>query len=492
MSYIGIDVGTTGCKALAFDANANILASAYREYPLISPENGWYELNPDMVIQECKKVIFQASNNVKHTDPVKAIGISSQGEAFTVLDNSDTYLCNAMVSSDIRSQKQVQEFSQSFGLEKLYSITGHSSHTLFSLFKLLWMIQNTPDVVSKANRFLCFGDLLCYMLTGQAVSSHNLAARTMLFDVNKLCWSDEILDAINIDKSIFPKAMPSGKPAGQLLPDIAAELGLSENVVVTVGGHDQSCGALGVGITGAGKAAYSIGTVECITPAFSGCVLNDTMCQSNLATYPFVIEGLYTTVAFSITGGNLLKWYRDSFAQLEMQKAAKTNQDIYDIILSEIPDKPTNIFVQPHFTSTGTPYFDPNPTGAIIGLSLNNSKGEVVKALLEGVTYEMRLNLELLQRSGIQVNELFAFGGGAKSDKWLQIKADILGIPIHSIATSEAGCLGAALLAAQAAGDIESVAATAEKNARPLKTYEPHSENMKLYDMKFTPTFIKP
>jgi xylulokinase len=347
------------------------------------------------------------------------------------------------------------------------------------------MIQNTPDIINKANRFLCFGDLLCYKLTGQAITSHNLAARTMLFDVNKLCWSDEILKSINIDKSILPNPMPSGKPAGHLFPDIAAELGISEDVIVTVGGHDQSCGALGVGITGAGKAAYSIGTVECITPAFSSCVLNDTMRQSNLATYPFVIDGLYTTVAFNITGGNLLRWYRDNFAQLEIQQAKKINKDVYDIILSEIPDEPTNIFLQPHFTSTGTPYFDPNPTGAFIGLDLNTSKAQMVKALLEGVTYEMRLNLELLKKSGIEINELFAFGGGTKSEKWLQIKADVLGIPIHSIATSEAGCLGAALLAAQASGDIESVTDAAQNNSRPLKTYEPNSENMKLYDQRY-------
>ena len=485
MSYIGIDVGTTGCKALAFDEDANILASAYREYALISPENGWYELNPDLVVNECKKVIGEISNKVKNDNPVKAIGISSQGEAFTLLDKSDGYLCNAMVSSDIRSQKQVEEFTRSFGLKKLYKITGHSPHTLFSVFKLKWMVENSPDIVGKASKFLCFGDLLCYRLTGQAATSHNLAARTMLFDVTNLCWSEDILQAINIDKSILPESMLSGQPAGQLLPEIATELSLSKDVVVTVGGHDQSCGALGVGITGAGKAAYSIGTVECITPAFSGCVLNDTMQQSNFATYPFVIEGLYTTVAFIITGGNLLRWYRDNFAECELQQAEITGRDVYDIILSDIPDEPTNIFVQPHFVSAGTPYFDPNPTGAIIGLSLNNSKGDVVKALLEGVTYEMKLNLRLLRASGIPINELFAFGGGAKSDKWLQIKADILGVPIHSIATSQAGCLGAALLAAKAIGDIDSIEDAARKNSRPRKTFEPNTENMKRYDRRY-------
>lgn len=485
MSYIGIDIGTTGCKALAFDNNFNALASAHREYPLILPKNGWYELDPDLVISECLKVINEVSVKVKKNNPVKAIGISSQGEAFTLLDRAGQCLCNAMVSSDIRSQQQVEEFTQSFGLEKLYKITGHTSHTLYSIFKLIWITENLPDIANKASRLLCFGDLLCYRLTGEAVTSHNLAARTMLFDVEKSCWSEEILAAIKLDKSILPKSIPSGQPAGQILSEVSVELDLPKGVVVTVSGHDQSCGALGVGVTGAGKAAYSIGTVECITPVFDECVLSDTMQQSNLATYPFVIDGLYTTVAFNITGGNLLRWYRDNFAGHELQQAKETNKDVYDIILSNIPDEPTNIMVQPHFVSTGTPYFDPNPTGAIIGLNLNHSKGDVVKALLEGVTYEMRLNLELLKKSGIRVNELFAFGGGAKSDKWLQIKADILGVPIHLVATSEAGCLGSALLAAQAVGEIDSMEGVVEKISKPLKSFEPDKKNMNKYNERY-------
>ncbi len=485
MSYIGIDIGTTGCKALVLDESAGILASSYREYALISPEKGWYELDPVLVINACKEVISEVSNKVKKDFPVKAVGISSQGEAFTLLDEAGECLCNAMVSSDIRSQKQVEEFTKSFGLEKLYSITGHSPHTLFSVFELIWFLENKPELASRIKKFLCFGDLLCYKLTGKAVTSHNLASRTMLFDVKSLRWSDEILQAIDVDKSILPESMPSGRPAGQLLPEMATELGLSKDVIVTVGGHDQSCGALGVGITSAGKAAYSIGTVECITPVFGDCVLNETMRNCNLATYPYTVEGLYTTVAFNITGGNLLRWFRDNFGQYELAEAGKTNRDVYDLLLESIPDEPTNLFVQPHFAPTGTPYFDPNPTGAIIGLTLNTTKAELTKALLEGVTYEMKLNIELLKSAGITVDKLCAFGGGVKSAKWLQMKADILGLPIESLSTAEAGCLGAALLAAKARGDVGSLEDLSRVWAKPARTFEPQANNVDKYNERY-------
>ena len=171
MSYIGIDIGTTGCKGLVFGAGGEVLAGAYREYSLISPESGWYELDPVLVIDECRAVIGEVSAKVRDDDPVKAIGISSQGEAFTLLDGAGECLCNAMVSSDVRSHKQVEEFTCSFGHDKLYSITGHSGHTLFSVFKLIWLLENRGELVGRAKRFLCFGDLLCYRLTGKAVTS---------------------------------------------------------------------------------------------------------------------------------------------------------------------------------------------------------------------------------------------------------------------------------------------------------------------------------
>jgi len=485
MSYLGIDIGTTGCKAVVFSYTGQVLGQSYYEYQTISPKPGWFELDSHNVLTSCKNVIAQASNQAKCIDPVVAIGISSQGEAFTLFDKNNKYLCNAMVSFDTRSTMQVDEFCRSFGSKKLYQITGHSAHTLFSLFKLLWIKQHKPQIFNNIHRFFCFGDLLTYELTGQRTISYNLAARTMLFDINRLCWSEEILDAIGIDKAILPKPVPAGYLAGKIKNRIADELGLSKNVTVAAGGHDQSCGALGVGVTGPGTAAYSIGTVECLTPAFKECVLNDKMQDSNFATYPYTVEHLYTTVAFNMTGGNLLKWYRDNFGQYEIQLAQKTGKDSYDLLLKDLPDNPTSIMVLPHFTSTGTPYFNPSPVGAIIGLNLNTDKRHIIKAILEGLTYEIKLNLELLKKAGIEITNIRAFGGGARNSAWMQIKADILNVPITSLEVTEAGCLGAAMLAAKAIGDITSLEDCTKTWVKPNATYEPSLKDVLQYQESF-------
>lgn len=485
MSYLGIDIGTTGCKAVVFDGEGRAISQAYREYATISPQQGWFELDPRQVIAACKQTIAEASGKVKAADAVAAIGVSSQGEAFTILDKRGKYLCNAMVSFDNRSQPQVREFTESFGAKKLYQITGHSAHTLFSVFKLLWIKQNRPDVFKAIHRLLCFGDLLTYELTGIAQISHNLASRTMLFDVNKCTWSAAILKAIELDEKVLSQPVPAGHTVGRITSQAANELGLNHSTVVVAGGHDQCCGALGVGVTGSGVAAYSIGTVECVTPAFDACVLNETMRQSNFATYPYTIEGLYTTVAFTTAGGSLLRWFRDTLGTSEIEQANRTGEDVYNLLLKNIPTKPTSLFILPHFASTGTPYFDPSPLGAILGLSLTTDRGELVKAILESITYEMKVNLELLRKAGVDITQLRAFGGGAKSAAWMQIKADILNIPITTLAVTEAGCLGAALLAAKACGGTDLLTECSHVWIKPVHVYEPQSARSEKYQDRF-------
>ena len=481
MSYLGIDIGTTGSKAVVFDAGGKILAESAGEYSVKSLQSGWFELDSFEVIKLCKKIITASAAKVAKSDPVKAIGIASQGEAFTLLDKDDNYLSNAMVSFDIRSLSQVEKTCEQFGREKLYKITGHTAHTLFSLFKLQWIKENQPEVFDKTRRLLCFGDLLRYELTGQAMISYNLAARTMLFDVSRKAWSDEILSEFGIPKDILSAPVEAGYSAGPVKASIAEKLGLNKDVIVSTGGHDQCCGSLGVGVTGAGMAAYSIGTVECITPAFEGCVLDETMMESNLATYPYTIAGLYTTVAFCMTGGSGLKWFIDNLCGCEKKTAVERNINVYEQMLGSMPDAPTDLFVLPHFTSTGTPYFDPSPLGAVLGVNLNTTKSDLLKGLLEGITYEMKLNLGLLSCSGVEVSGLRAFGGGARNSRWMQLKADIFGLPIECLEVREAGCMGAAMLAAKAAGDVSSMNECCDKWVKVSKVYEPEKDRAALY-----------
>ncbi len=485
MSFMGVDIGQTGCKVLAFDARGRPVGSAYREYPLISPQPGWAELDSQQVIALCKEAITEVAVEVGRRDPVSAIAVASQGESFTVVGANDEFLCNGMITSDTRAREQVADLTDTIGLEKLYQITGHSPHTMFTLFKLAWLRENRPAILDQAAKILCYEDLLSYELTGEAVTDYSIAGRTMLFDVRAREWSGEILGQIGLGPEVLPRPEPSGHVVGTVRSSLASELGLPPGVQVVAGGHDQPCGALGAGVVGPEVAMYATGTVECISPAFDRLVLNDTLRDANLATYHHVVPGLYFTVAFNLTGGNLLRWFRDEFGVEETRLAHEGGRSVYDLLLEQIPDQPTSVLVLPHFVATGTPYFDTAPTGALIGLSLATTRGEFIKALLEGVTYEMRLNVNILRKAGVGIAELRAIGGGAKSAAWMQIKADIMDIPIVSMNVSEAAGMGAAMLAAVGSGAIETIDEAVEEWVHPQRVFEPERNRARLYEERF-------
>ena len=472
---MGVDVGTTGVKAVVFDESGKLLSRAYEEYPLLFPFPGACELDSRTVIDAALRVIKSAA--AQAGAPVRAIGIASQGEAFTPLDADGRMLGNIMTSSDTRAQSLVQPWSEAFGQERLYRNTGHTAYPMYSLFKLLWLKQNQSDVWARASKFLFCEDLLAYVLTGETRTDYTMAARTMMFDVAKKQWSPEILDAIGLSADQLPEVVPSGGIVGTVKPAI----GLGSDVKVAVCGHDQPVGALGCGAAAPGMAAYSIGTVECICPAADRLILSPELMAANLATYPHVLPNTYTTVAFNVTGGSVLKWVRDNFATEEASEALGKGEDPYDRIIAAASDEPANVILLPHFGPTGTPHFDAHGAGALFGLKLSTSRAEVLRAVLEGITYEMKWNAAILEESGFGLTELRAIGGGAKNETWMQIKADILGIPLTTMRVTEATCMGAALLAGHGAGIIDVSAPWAE----PIRTFEPRREFAGLYEERF-------
>ena len=469
MNFLGIDIGTSGCKAVVFDVAGRQLANAQREYALHFADGGGAELNSTEVLDKCLAVIAEAAQQAGR-GTVKAIGISSQGEAFTAIDHAGQPLCHAMVSSDVRAEAYAKNWPLEFGEERLYQITGHTASPMFTLFKLLWLKEHRPDVWRNAAMFLCFEDLLQHRLGVAPAMGWPLAGRTMLFDVRRHEWSSEILDRLGLAPEKLARPLPAGTIAGT----ITTELGLAKDAVVVTGGHDQSCGALGAGVTEPGTAMYATGSVECITPAFDRPVFTPALRRHNLCTYDHAAPGLYTTVAYSLTGGNILKWYRDQFAP---------GQD-YDEILKTAAPEPTRLLVLPYWTPSGTPYFDLHTPGAILGLRLNTTRGEILRGLLEGVALEMRLNMEILQESGCTIRELRAIGGGAKSVFWTQLKADVLGRPITTLNVTEAGCLGVALLAC-AAVTGQPVRELARQWIQPHTTLTPRPAATRWYDEQF-------
>lgn len=473
MSYLGIDIGTSGCKAVVFDAAGKPLGGAHRAYAVKTPRPGWAELDSQEVIEACCAVIAEAARTAGN-NPVRAIGISSQGEAFTPVGNGGEYLANAMVSSDSRSFETIAPFVTQFGLDRLYRITGHTPSTLFSLFKLLWIKQHRPEIWEGNTRFLCFEDLLQFRLGIDPAMGWPLAGRTMLFDVKSHVWSPEILAALELDASQLARPLASGSVAGIIPSWLAAELGLQPGVKVVTGGHDQTIGALGAGVVDEGSAMYAAGSVECLCPVVSSLTLSPELCRNNLCCYDYSMPGRYTSVAYSLTGSNLLQYYKEQFG----------GDLTYASLLAEMPDEPSTLLALPYFTPSGTPYFDQQTPGAVLGWRLSTSRGELLKALLEAIALEMKLNLSLLEKSGMKINRLIATGGGSRNRRLVQMKADVMNKPIECIEVAEAGCLGAARLA-QSADQQVPVLELVRREFLPEQEVRPNPEQAEQYQRKF-------
>jgi xylulokinase len=412
------------------------------------------------------------------------LSVSSQGEAFTPVDTDGNMLYNAMVSSDTRAKELSVSWSRNFGEEKIYHITGHTPHPLFSLYKILWIKENLPTIWKKTHQFLCFEDLFQLKVGIKPGISWSLAGRTMLFDVVRHQWSPEILAGIELSLSQLATPKPSGEIAGYIDEITGKKLGFKNRVMVVTGGHDQTCAALGAGITKPGLCMYATGTVECFCPMLEKPAFTDDLRHNNLCCYDFTIPGKYTTVAYSLTGGNILRWMRDELGHEEMTDSLQSGENAYSLLLKQMPEEPTDLLVLPYFTPTGTPHFDTQAKGAILGLQLTTKKEEITKGLLEGVAMEMKLNLELMEQSGMKIDSFVATGGGTRNQQWTQLKADVLNKPIVTRNVNEAGCYGAAMLAASAYTG-QPVEVLIQRNQIESKITQPDPVKVAIYEAKF-------
>ena len=398
------------------------------------------------------------------------------------MDKRGNILCNGMVSSDSRPYAECQEWNRKFPRERLYSITGHTAQPMFSLFKILWMRQHYQQIWPEVARLHCYEDLVHLSLGIEPAMSYPMAGRTAMFDIQRHDWSDEVLAAAGIDRKLLPRTLQSGSIVGEIPRRIAAELGLRPGVKVVAGGHDQTVGSLGAGVHKAGYAMYATGTVECVCSAFSELHLTPELMQSNLNSYDFALPGMSACIGFSLTGGNILQWYRDNLGREECARARETGVNPYTEILRRMPEVPSSLLVIPYFTATGTPYFDVMTPGIIYGLRMSTVKEDILRGLLEGVALEMRLNIQLMRESGIDFKRLIMTGGGARNDRWNQLKADVLGVPLVKSPYEETGCYGASLLArmgvtGESIGQLD--------NVNFGKEYMPDSNFTEEYNRKF-------
>jgi xylulokinase len=307
MSLMGVDIGTSGCKATIIDLEGNIKGQAYYEYSFFSPKPGWEEIDPEQVWKSVKKVIGDSLTQYQG-EPIKAISVSSFGEAAIPIDREGKVLHNSIIYIDIRGQEEAEYLKLRLGYEKILGITGVSVHPMYTINKIMWLKKHIPEVYNNTWKFLLFADFILFKLGAKAHTDYSLAARTMAFDIVNKCWSAEILECAGVNEDKFGEPVQAGTVVGEISRSIAKELGLPENIILVAGGHDQTCAALGAGVIKSTFAVDGLGTTECITPAFDKPIISDSMAKNSFACVPHVIKDMYVTYAFTFTSGSLLKW----------------------------------------------------------------------------------------------------------------------------------------------------------------------------------------
>lgn len=475
MSLLGIDIGTTGCKAAAFSLDGRMIGQAYCEHACSYPAPGQVELDSSGVWQNIKDIILRTAGSTGK-DPITALSISAMGEAATPVSEDRRLLGPCILSSDVRGQETIDRLAAEFGKDGFYAINPNIlTGPNYTLPKLLWLKDHRPDLYDRADKFLLWDGLVGFLLGCEPFVSYSHANRTLLFDIRRGDWSEALLGFAGVPRDKLPRCLPGGAVAGVISDRMAGELGLPRGVKVVVGGHDQCCNALGAGVCEAGQAVDGIGTYECITPVYNRIPPARDMLRYSLNTEHHVVDGLFVSFVYN-QAGSLVRWFRNAFAATEQHVP-----DIYDRLSAEMPPDPTDLLVLPYFEMTGPPGFVADASGAILGLRVNTRRGEVLKAILEGTTFYFLESMEALRTMGVNTREFVATGGGARSDAWLQLKADINNVPFVRPRITECGMLGAAVLAGIATGALGSVSEAVERFVRRDRVFEPDAARHAIY-----------
>lgn len=477
MLLAGLDIGSTGCKLSVFTIDGELLGSISREYPVLRSHSA-HEVDAAAIWEAVRTLIAESAEAYPG---IAGIGITSFGESFVLLDEQDEPLLPVMLYTDPRGEDQAKRLEETVGRENLIRTTGLTAHPMYSLPKLMWVRENLPEIWEKTQKICLMEDYVVYRLTGTRQIDYSLATRTMAFDIEGLTWSEEVCAAAGIDSRLFSTPVPTGTSAGQLKKELTQALGLWEGTIAVSVSHDQVAAAIGSGVLDESRTVDGAGTVQCTTPVFTG-YDPMKMAENNYCIVPFVKKGSYVTYAFSYTGGALVKWFVDNLAQDAVRKAKEQGTSVYDLLEGSCDDAPTGILVLPHFAGAATPFMDSGSRGAIVGLTLSHSQKDLYRAVMEGVCYEMRLNQELLAESGVSIAPLYATGGGAKSRVWMQMKADVMNVPVTALTTPEAGAAGSAMLVGVALGLYPDLETAAEKMVKVREVFQPRKEAHDRYE----------
>ena len=469
--YIGVDLGTSAVKLLLMDQDGNVVNIVSREYPLYFPYPGWSEQKPEDWWEQTKEGIRHL---VEPVDSSLVAGISFGGQmhGLVILDEQDRVIRPAILWNDGRTGKQTDYLNQVIGKETLSKYTANIAFAGFTAPKILWVKENEPENFSRICKIMLPKDYLAYCLTGVHCCDYSDASGMLLLDVQHKCWSEEMLEICGIRKEQMPALFESYEKVGTLKPEVAKELGLSENCIVAAGAGDNAAAAVGTGTVGDGQCNVSLGT--------SGTVFISSKefgVDPNNALHAFAhSDGHFHLMGCILSAASCNKWWMDKIIGTE--DYAKEQEPIAK--LGE-----NHVFFLPYLMGERSPHNDPNARGTFIGMTMDTSRADMTQAVLEGVAFAIRDSFEIAKSLGIQIERTKICGGGAKSPLWRRIIANVLNVKVDRIASEEGPALGGAMLAAVADGTFASVEDAAGRIVKIIETIEPEPELAAKYDRQY-------
>ena len=460
MSLLAVDIGSSTCKAVAFAASGELLWLHSSSYAPEIPQPSFAEMEPEKFWHAVCSCCRAVGKNL--TDPVRALCLSSHGETFVAADERGRPLAPAILNQDSRAVHESRWCEEVLGRGVLFQLTGHFAHPMYPIPKIIWLRRHRPDIFKATRSFLT---LIGYLLRKMGLPpyvDYSLASRFLAFDIQRRAWSDEILYATELDKTLFPEPVPAGTIAGKLNSEVAGELGLSPGTTVVLGGHDQPCGALGAGVVGSGRVADSIGTYECLLAAADAPNLGAAALEASLNSYCHVVPDKFVTLAY-FPSGIMVKWFHDLIysngsCHASAAESASDGEALhYAFLESHAPTAPTGLCITPHLIGTCNPEFNPHARGLIAGLSLGTERTHIYKGILEGLACELSIVAGALADAVGDFEDIYVTGGGTRSRLGLQLRAAVSGRRLHVMSREEAVCFGTALLAGVAIGEYGSI-----------------------------------
>lgn len=480
---IGVDLGTSGTKTVLFDENGTVLASATVEYPLYQPKNGYAEQEPDdwwnATVETIRAVLVKSG--IDKTE-VKSIGLSGQMHGLVMLDKEGKVIRRSIIWADQRTSAECDEITAKVGKERLIEITANPALTGFTASKILWVRNHEPENYERCAHILLPKDYVRFRLTGEFATEVSDASGMQLLDVPNRCWSSEVLEKLEIDSSLLARVYESPEITGKISCEAAKATGLSEQTLVVGGAGDNAAAAVGTGVVHDGKAFTTIGTSGVVFAHTSEISIDP---KGRVHTFCCAVPGAWHVMGVTQAAGLSLKWFRDQFCSGEIETAKQLGIDPYVLMDKEaetVPIGANRLLYLPYLMGERTPHLDPNCRGAFVGLSAIHTRRDMLRAVMEGVSYSLRDCMEILKEMGVSAEDMMACGGGGSSPLWRKMLADLYGCPVKTTDSKEGPALGVAILAGVGAGIYSSVEEGCDVLIHTDKVQLPEAERTAEYD----------